>query len=113
MTKHRCNFYLRWPDKPDSPLYAYVTFNGERLRFSIGLSVPTAFWDAEAQKVRSTVQRKSYAQASAANAYLEQVRGEIGKVLGALVLQSIRPTPQLLTRHLENFRLPTKGKKAM
>lgn len=112
MTKHRCSFYLRWPDKADSPVYAYVTFNGERLRFSIGLNVPTAFWDAEAQKVRSTVQRKSYPQASAANAYLEQVRGEIGKVLGALVLQGTRPTPQLLSRHLESFRLPTKGKKA-
>ena len=111
MTKHRCSFYLRWPDKPDSPIYAYVTFNGERLRFSIGLSIATAFWDAETQKVRSTHQRKSYPQASAANAYLEQVRGEIGKVLSGLVLQGTRPTPQLLTRHLESFRLPTKGKK--
>lgn len=113
MTKHRCSFYLRWPDKPDSPIYAYVTFNSERLRFSIGLNVPTAFWDADGQKVRSTHMRKSYAQASAANAYLELVRGEIGKVMSALVLQGTRPTPQLLTRHLETFRLPTKDKKAV
>lgn len=111
MTKHRCSFYLRWPEKPLSPIYAYVTFNSERLRFSIGLSVHTAFWDAESQKVRSTLQRKSYPQASSANAYLEQVRGEIGKVLSALVLQGTRPTPQLLAKHLESFRQPTKGKK--
>jgi integrase len=112
MTKHRCNFYLRWPEKPESPVYAYATFGGERLRFSVGLSIPTEFWDSEAQKVRSTQKRKSYPQASTANAYLEQVRGEIGKVLSALVLQGVRPTPQLLAKHLESFRLPTKRKQA-
>ena len=81
MKKYQCNFYLRWPDKAESPIYAYVTFNAERLRFSTGASIPTAYWDADAQKVLATVKRKSYPQATDANAYLERVRGEVGKVL--------------------------------
>lgn len=111
MKKYQCSFYLRWPDRVESPIYAYATFNAQRLRFSTGVSIPVSYWDSDAQKVRTTVNRKSYPQASDANAYLERVRAEIGKVLSALVLQGTRPTPALLTRHLDTFRVPMKRAK--